>query len=127
MLDWAVEERSHWVKRNAAAGVKSLSCAKEGFHSSELEEVRQFEKRHPVGSTARLAMALTLYTGMRRSDAVLLGPDHVKNGWIKFTPKKASGTTGKTLELPLLKVLDDVINASATGAETFLVTSQGTK
>jgi integrase len=89
--------------------------------------VRQFEKRHPVGSTARLAMALTLYTGMRRSDAVLLGPDHVKNGWIKFTPKKASGTTGKTLELPLLKVLDDVINASATGAETFLVTSQGTK
>jgi integrase len=90
-------------------------------------EVRQFEKRHPVGSTARLAMALTLYAGVRRSDAVLLGPDHVKNGWIKFTPKKASGTTGKTLELPLLKVLDDVINASATGAETFLVTSQGTK
>jgi hypothetical protein len=30
-------------------------------------------------------------------------------------PKKASGTTGKTL-LPLLKVLDDVINASATAA-----------
>jgi hypothetical protein len=65
--------------------------------------------------------------GHAASDAVLLGPDHVKNGWIKFTPKKASGTTGKTLELPLLKVLDDVINASATGAETFLVTSQGTK
>jgi hypothetical protein len=97
--------------------VKSLTFAKEGFHSWEVEEVRQFEKRHPVGSTARLAMALTLYRGMRRSDAVLLGPDHVKNGWIKFTPKKASGTT-KTLELPLLKVLDDVINASATGAET---------
>ena len=114
------------MRRNAAAGVKSLTFAKEGFHSWEVEEVRQFEKRHPVGSTARLAMALTLYRGMRRSDAVLLGPDHVKNGWIKFTPKKASGTT-KTLELPLLKVLDDVINASATRAETFLVTSQGTK
>jgi integrase len=127
MPDRAMEERSRWAKRSAAAGVKSLTCVKEGFHSWEVEEVRQFEKRHPVGSTARLAMALMLYTGMRRSDAVLLGPDHVKNGWIKFTPKKASGTTGKTLELPLLKVLDDVINASATGAETFLVTSQGTK
>ena len=33
MLDWAMEERSHWVKRNAAAGVKSLTCATEGFHS----------------------------------------------------------------------------------------------
>jgi integrase len=85
MLDWAMEERSHWVKRNAAAGVKLLTCAKEGFTAGRSKEVRQFEKRHPVGSTARLAMALTLYTGMRRSDAVLLGPDHVKNGWIKFT------------------------------------------
>jgi integrase len=72
-------------------------------------------------------MALTLYTGMRRSDAVLLGPDHVKNGWIKFTPKKASGTDRQDPRAALLKVLDDVINASATGAETFLVTSQGTK
>lgn len=83
MLDWAMEARSRWVRRNAAAGVKSLTFAKEGFHSWEVEEVRQFEKRHPVGSTARLAMALRLYTGMRRSDAVLLGPDHVKNGWAR--------------------------------------------
>jgi hypothetical protein len=63
---------------------------------------------------------------VRRSDAILLGPDHVQNGCIKFTPKKGLGTTGKTAELPPLKVLDDVINASATDAETFLVTSQGT-
>jgi hypothetical protein len=46
------------------------------------------------------------------------GPDDAPSRPHKFTPKKASGTTGKTLELPLLKVLDDVINASATGAET---------
>lgn len=125
MLDWGMEERSHWVKRNAAASVKSLTYAKKGFHSWEVEEVRQFEKRHPVGSTARLAMVLMLYTGMRRSDAVRLGPQHVKDGWIKFTPKKTSSTTGKTLELPLLAVLHEVIKATPTGAETFLVTSRG--
>jgi len=33
-----------------------------------------------------LTQLLSENTGMRRSDAVLLGPDHVKNGWIKFTP-----------------------------------------
>ena len=88
------------MKRNAAAGVKVAHMRQGGVSQLGGRRVRQFEKRHPVGSTARLAMALTLYTGMRRSDAVLLGPDHVKNGWIKFTPKKASGTTGKTLSCP---------------------------
>jgi len=37
---------------------------------------------------ARLAMALMLYTGQRRSDAVLLGPPHEKDGWLKFTQQK---------------------------------------
>jgi hypothetical protein len=38
MLGGAMEERSRWVKRSAAAGVKSLTCVKEGFHSWEVEE-----------------------------------------------------------------------------------------
>ena len=32
-----------------------------------------FEARHPVGSRARLAMALMLYTGQRRSDVLRIG------------------------------------------------------
>jgi hypothetical protein len=47
-----------------------------GFHSWSEEEIAQFEAKHPVGSQARLAMALLLYTAQRRSDIVRIGPQH---------------------------------------------------
>jgi len=50
------------------------------------EEVLQFEAKHPIGSKARRAFALLLYTGQRRSDIVRLGQQHVKDGWLRFTP-----------------------------------------
>jgi hypothetical protein len=51
-----------------------------GFHSWTREEVEQFEARHLIGTKARLAMALLLYTGQRRSDVVLFGRQHVRDG-----------------------------------------------
>jgi hypothetical protein len=61
------------VHDNPAARVPYLSGSAEGFHAWTLEEVRRFEDHHPVGTKARLAMALLLYTGQRRSDVVQLG------------------------------------------------------
>ena len=66
------------IDRNPAAEVKYLQVATEGFHSWTPAEVRKFEERHPVGTKARLAMALLLYLGCRRSDVVLWGPQHVR-------------------------------------------------
>ena len=48
-----------------------------GHHSWTVEEVRQFEERHPTGTKARLALALLLWTGVRRSDLVRLGKQHM--------------------------------------------------
>jgi hypothetical protein len=44
-----------------------------GYHTWTVDEVRQFEKRHQIGTRARLAFALMLYTGQRRSDITKLG------------------------------------------------------
>jgi integrase len=125
VFGWACEERSGWVKTNVAAAVKPLKYQEQAFHTWTREEFQQFEARHPLGSKALLAMALMAYTGMRRSDAVSLGPQHVKDGWITFTPQKTSTTTGKTLRLPLLDALKAVLEASPLGAKTFLETAQG--
>jgi hypothetical protein len=43
--------------------------------------LRPSRPRHPIGSKARLAMTLMLYTGCRRGDAVLLGPQDIKRGF----------------------------------------------
>ena len=39
-------------------------------------EIAEYEARHPIGSKARLALALLLYTGQRRSDVVTMGRPH---------------------------------------------------
>jgi site-specific recombinase XerD len=40
------------------------------IHTWTEAEIEQFEQRHPVGSRARLAMALLLYTGQRATSCV---------------------------------------------------------
>ena len=101
MFGWGVEECPTWVKRNVALEVKSLKYEKEGFRPWTSEDVAQFEAYWPVGSTPRLAVALMLYTGVRRSDVVLLGPPMVKNGSITFMPEKTRKQK-KVLTLPVL-------------------------
>jgi integrase len=91
----------------------------DGFHAWTLEEIEKFEAAHPVGTRARLAMAILLYTAQRRSDIIRFGRQHVKDGWLKFTQQK----TGKTMEIPVLSVLQEIIDASPTGDMTFIVTN----
>lgn len=67
-------------------------------------------------------MALMLYTGQRRSDAVLLGPEHLKNGWLIFTQQKNKKRKPIRMEIPVRPELRSILAASATGKETFLVT-----
>ena len=134
-LAWGAEDRSSVVKRNVAQGVKLLSYETDGYHTWTEEEVAKYEERHKVGTMARLAFDLMLYTGARRSDAVVLGPKHLiqkldpQTGksatWIDFTPIKTSTTTGKELSLPLLDVLRASLAATPHGFETFLVTMYG--
>ena len=84
--------------RNPAKDVRYLKSASEGYHTWSLEEVQQFEAHHPVGTKARLALSLLLYTGQRRSDIVCLGRQHVRDGWITLIQvKKQCSTAGDPL------------------------------
>jgi integrase len=125
VFGWGCEERGKWIKTNVAGAVKELKYQEKPFHTWTREEFKRFEERHPVGSKPRLALAIMAYTGMRRSDAVQLGHNHVKDGWITFTPKKTSTTTGKALRLPLVDVLKQLLDATPLGQKTFLETSRG--
>jgi integrase len=120
---WAIEH--DLVEENPARDVRRLTHTSAGHHSWTMEEVEQFEVRHPVGSKARLALGLLLYTGARRSDVVLLGRQHVKGGWIKFIAQKNQRRRPVTVELPMPPALVSIIDATVTGTLTFLVTEYG--
>ena len=121
LFSWAIE--NNLASNNPARDIKKLKGRKGGFHTWTVDEVRQYEATHKIGTTPRLALALFLYLGVRRSDVVRLGRQHRHGNTITFKPVKSLRTTGKTLTLPILPELERIIEQSECGDITFLVTS----
>ena len=93
---YAVEE--DLIERNPAAEIGYLHSKTEGYHTWTTQEVEQFEACWPIGSKPRLAMALLLYTGQRRSDVVRLGRQHERDGVLYYRQLK----TGMEMVTPIL-------------------------
>jgi len=115
-----------YLTTNPAKDLEYKRTATEGFHTWTVDEVEKYVERHPPGSKAHLALSLLLYTGVRRSDVVQLGRQHVRAGWLKFSPEKGRDKNVKTLEIPMLPQLASAIEAAApSGHLTYLVTEFG--
>jgi integrase len=119
MMKHAVE--IGWRADDPTRDVRAIRVKSDGFHSWTDAEIFQFEKRHPIGSRARLALALLLYTGQRRSDVVRMGRQHIRDGVMQVRQIK----TGAELAIPVHADLQAIIAESAAGQMTFLVTELG--
>lgn len=104
---------------------RDLLMSRGGVHSWAPEEIERFKQRHLFGSKAYLALHLMLWTGVRRSDVVLLGRQHVRDGWLKFTQQKNRNRHPVIIEIPVLPELQRIIDNTATGDLAFLVTEYG--
>lgn len=93
----------------------------DGFHTWTEDEIAAFEARHPIGTKARLALALMLYTGQRRSDAVTMGRQHVVGRRIAVRQQK----TDARLEIPMHPTLLTVMDGTPRDNMTFLTTTYG--
>lgn len=113
------------LDRNPAEGIELLKSGSDGYHSWTLAEIEKYEEKHPLGTTARLALALALYTGQRRGDLVQFGKQHVRDGWLIFTQNKGRNRNPIRLQLPIIPALRQVLDASPTGDLAFLVTAYG--
>lgn len=125
--------------RNPAKDVPYLKSGSTGFHTWSIEEVRQFERRHPIGTKARLALSLLLLLGQRRSDIVQFGRQHVRAAeampaalrashagrWLAFTQHKNRKHAPVALTLPLLPELESIIDATPCGDLTWLISARG--
>jgi hypothetical protein len=68
---WCVERK---LARNDPTFSIRLRTPKSDGHATWSEdEIAQFEAHHPVGSKARFALALGLYTAQRRADVIRIG------------------------------------------------------
>ncbi len=119
LFTWAVS--MDLVEVNPVKDANRLKIKTDGFHTWTVPEVYQFCARWPVGSRERLAMAIMLFTGLRRSDVFRLGRQHVAKGLISIKTEK----TGETIHIPMFKALRDTIDATRTGDLVFMVTTRG--
>lgn len=122
---WALENEVPGVSMNPARDVARFKGNSTGYHTWTPAEVEQYEQHHAVGSKARLALALFMYTGARRSDIVRLGKQHARNRWFRFKQHKNRNRHPVEVEIPILDELQAIIDASPTGDLTYLVTSHG--
>ena len=124
MFRWAATEGR--VPDDPTLGVTRQKAKTTGYKTWTEAEIERFEIAHPISTKGRLAFALILYTGLRRSDVVKIGRRHVHNGVLTIEQGKTEGGEEAYLEIPLHPKLCEIIDATPTvGVKTFLVTHFG--
>jgi integrase len=101
--------------------IKRPKLRREGWHSWTEQEIEQYETKHPVGTQARLSLALALYTGQRASDLVVMGRQHVDGDKINVAQRK----TGTRLWIQIDPILKAIIDATPSPHLTFLISAHG--
>jgi integrase len=126
IYNWALEVGVEGVRSNPARNIRPFRPTRPGgFPEWTEQDIVSFEARHAIGTRARLAMALLLYTGVRRSDVIRLGKQHMQGGVLVFRQYKGRNTSPLTLQLPILSPLASIIASSPVGDLAFLVNERG--
>lgn len=119
LFDWAV--RNDHMEANPARDVERIRVKSDGFPPWTEEDAARFRMTWGVGTTQRLAFELLLHTGVRRSDVIRLGKQHLRGAILSVRTKKTG--TDITVELP--QAVLDIISSTKTGDLHFIVTSFG--
>lgn len=111
------------VATNPLREVEAIKITSGGFHTLSEEEIAIYEARHPLGTMARLAFDLMLWTGQRIGDAQRMGPGSIKNKRLVVMQQKSQGRV--TVRLPILEPLSASIIATPTKGDVFITTEAG--
>ncbi|GAA0589115.1 tyrosine-type recombinase/integrase [Paenochrobactrum glaciei] len=104
MFSWA--KRMRLVEVDPTVNVERISYKSDGFPAWELEDVIAFRARHSIGSHERLAMELMLLAGLRRSDVVKAGRQHISDGVLTMDTAKTGARVSVALSDSLLSLIE---------------------
>jgi len=121
LLHFAIDNA--WRRDDPTLRLKKFASGE--FHTWTEEEIAAFEKCWPIGTTERLAFALLLYTGQRRSDVVGMSWTDVEDGAIHVVPVKTRRSTGAKLSIPIHPALARVLATCGRRSGTILINKFG--
>jgi integrase len=108
-------------RTDPSLGIKLRSIRTDGHHTWTEQEIAQFESFYPVGTKARLALALGLYTTQRRGDVIRMGRQHIRDGLLTIKQQK----TGTDVSIPVHPELQRILDATPSKHLTLLVSKSG--
>lgn len=116
-------KRLKWRTDNPVEDAAPVGKVKlKGYYSWTEADIAQYQGRHAIGTKARAALEIMLWTGQRRGDASRFGRRHIVRGKVNFKASKNDAD----LWLPLAPDLRRAIEAlPAVGIDTFIVTEYG--
>jgi enterobacteria phage integrase len=105
-----------WLDHDPTLGLEKPKISE--VRSWTDREIAVYEARWPIGTKQRLALALHLYTGQRRSDVHRMTWADIGEGTIRVVQQK----TGRKLDLALHRALREVLAGTRREHVTILVT-----
>ncbi|AYO80145.1 tyrosine-type recombinase/integrase [Sphingobium yanoikuyae] len=105
LFDFAI--KLNMISKNPAAEADRVKVKAGTFHTWTESEIAQYRAHHALGTKARLAMELMLWTAQRKGDAFMFAPADVEGGRFEMTQSK----TGKAMRITMAPQLAAAIDA----------------
>ena len=113
------------VSHDPTQGVRRKRNVSEGHRTWTADDCAAYEARHPLGTQARTAYAIGLYTAQRISDAVRIGRPHERHGRLRFTQAKNARRRPVEVDIPIVAPLREALDAWQGNGLTWLETEYG--
>lgn len=110
-----------FIKRSPMPDVKRVEHETTGYETWTADDIAKFRIRWKEGTPQRIAFEILLYTGLRRADAVRLGPQHIRGDFIEITARK----TGAELSIPVHAEFRAVLGTIKHKHLVFIATERG--
>ncbi len=119
LFDLAI--RLEWIAANPASLSEPIKHKGKGYYAWNEKDIAAYRNAWPLGTKARLAMELMLWTGARRGNAHRMTPP--EDGHMRAIAVK----TGKEIDVPVAPQLQAAIDAMPEGSTgvTLIITEYG--
>lgn len=97
-----------FIERSPMADVKAVKHETKGYETWTEDDIAKFRAHWKSGTPQRIAMEILLYTGLRRADAVRLGPQHIQGEFINITAQKTNVDLAIPIHAEFRAVLDTI-------------------
>lgn len=112
-----------FTNENPMLHAERIKHKTKGYEPWTEDDIAKFYARWPEGTPQRIAVEILLFTGLRRSDAVRLGRQHIQRDRIVTKIKKSGGLV--QVSIPVHESFRRVLNTITHNHLNFIVTAYG--